>query len=792
MFRNHLKSIIRSLKKNRGYTLINISGLAIGFAAAILIAIYVNQEFTYDKHYKNHEQIYRLSARNFAYSSIAHLNLLKEKVAGVEATVMVQPISSSTLKYQNSSFVEEAVYYSTKDYLKVFDQKFVYGNPETAFDAPNALLLSASMSKKIFGNQNPIGEIIEVNSQSASNTHQVTGVIEDLPLNTHLRFQVLAKMPQAFEDDNKSTFNMTIGFSYFKMETTIDDRIIQDQSDEAFARRSYEFGEKDVDFETFLAANKQNQMLVMNLADVHLNSNLSFEASAAGNLQYLYIFLAIAVFIIILASINYVNLATAQASKRAKEVGVRKVLGSFKRDLVIRFLTESFLITFGAAVIGLGLAEGALNLMFSMGFSNFNVDVYDYPSLVLVVLVIAAVTGMLAGIYPALFLTSFKPSTVLKGDYRMGNRSKAFRSTLVVFQFVVSLSLAIFSVFVYQQLNYGLSKDLGFTKEGVLVIENNKSQIDEDTEAFKNELLQLPAVQNISSNRFSMIGSLALAGLLEIGGEETFHRVQYKLVDAEFAPTMGMTFVDGRNFDDAIDEDRETIIVNETFAKILGTELYEKNFNAGFLGEKMNIVGVVKDFHAADFSQAIAPTVFFKANRNNQFNIRVQLTEAGKTLNQIKSTYAQFTDEPLEYYFFDQKFNQLFASEKRMSQIITVFTGLSLFVALLGLIGLISYKLDQRIKEIGIRKVLGASITQILSIFSKEMARLIAIAMLITIPVGFYATSKWLDGFAYHIDIAPVPFLTVAVLGLSITLLIVCLRTVKTASMNPISALRDQ
>ena len=381
---------------------------------------------------------------------------------------------------------------------------------------------------------------------------------------------------------------------------------------------------------------------------------------------------------------------------------------------------------------------------------------------------------------------------MLKGDYRAGGKSKTFRNSLVVFQFVVSLSLAIFSVFVYQQLNYGLSKDLGFTKESVVVVDDSKSQLGDNVEAFKNELLQIPSIAGVSSNRFSMIGSLSLAGLSEIGGESTFHRVQYKLTDAEFVPTMNMSIVDGRNFDEEIDDDRSKLIVNESFAKILGEGLYDKKFNAGFLGENLKIVGVVKDFHSADFNQAIGPTVFIKRSQGNQMNIKLTGTDIDKNIGQIEQVYAQFTDEPLDYYFFDQKFNQLFNSEKRMSQIITIFTGLSLFVALLGLIGLISYKLDQRIKEIGIRKVLGASVAQILSIFSMEMTRLIIIALIITVPIGFYAANMWLDGFAYHVNITAIPFVLTAIGGLGITILIVSLRTLKTASMNPIKSLRDQ
>ncbi|MBO3700660.1 ABC transporter permease [Roseivirga sp. E12] len=792
MFRNHFISIVRSLKRNKVYAAINISGLAIGFASALLIGIYVNHEFTYDKHYSDHERIYRLSARNFAFSSVAHLNLLSEKVAGIEATVMVQPLSSATLKFEDKSFIEDSFFLATGGYLKVFDQQFIYGNPETAFDAPNAMVLTASISEKVFGTKNPIGETVALSTSEEPDSYVVTGVIEDLPVNSSLRFTGIARASEAFIEANRDNFNMTIGYSYFKTETPIASEIMQNRSDKVFARRRFEQGVKETDFEKFAEANKKNQPLVLKLADVHLKSNLPFEASSPGNRQYLFIFIGIAVFIIVLAAINYVNLATAEASKRAKEVGVRKVLGTVRRELIGRFLGESFLLTLSASLIALGLAEGALQLISGMGFVSFDVNVFDFPTLIVLIVLVASLTGLLAGIYPAFYLTSFNPSAVLKGDYGIGAKSKTFRSALVVFQFVVSLSLAIFSVFAYQQLNYGLNKDLGFTKEGVIVVDNSKSQLGDRIEAFRNEILQLPAVENISFNRFSMIDNLSLLGMSEIGGEGTFHRIQYKLVDAAFVPTMGMSIADGRNFDEAIDANNAAILVNETFAKALGDELYEKRFNAGFRGENAKIVGVVKDFHSANFNEAIGPTVFFNSEVERQFNIKLQNINDPSALRQIEEVYGKFTDEPLDYYFFDQKFNQLFNAEKRMSQIVTTFTGLSLFVALLGLIGLISYKLDQRIKEIGIRKVLGASVSQILSLLSREVIVLVAVALLITIPISYYAVSGWMNDFAYHIELSVLPFAGVAVIAIVSILAIVTIRSYRTATANPINALRNQ
>lgn len=795
MLMNHLKSIYRSLKNSKGYSMINISGLAIGFSAAILISIYVKQELTFDKHYKHYESTYRLSDRAFALSSIAHLSYLENKTSGVEAWVNVMPNPSATLKVDGENFIENDFFYATKDYLKVFDHSFILGNPKTAMNEANSLVISASMAAKMFSDENPIGQFVTVISQLSEDVYQVTGVVEDLPNNTSLRFSAIARVPTEFVERIKSNFSFTTGYSYFRMETAAPTAEIQEKSDQVFGSQWYEESSKDQSLASFIEEKRKALPLVMGLGDIHLGSNARFEVSPPGNKQYLMIFLGIALFIIVLAGINYVNLATAQASKKAKEVGIRKVLGSYRSHLVTRFLTESFVMVMLSVLIGLGLAEGALQLMSAAGFTNFDVNVYDYPNLIGIVLLVAMLTGLLAGIYPALFLTNFKPAAVLKGNYVVGQKSKFFRSGLVVFQFVVSLTLAVFSVFVYQQLNYGLSKELGFNKEGVVIIDNSISQLgdeDENVQAFKNELLKIASISNVSSNHYSMIGTLPLLQIVEKEGEKKAHYIQYKFADSEFIPTMNFKMADGRNFDDELDDDRTAIIVNETFAKLLGEGLYDLRFDARFNGENVKIVGVVEDFHYANFTEAIGPTVFFKRNYPSQFNVRLSGNDLNKTLSQVESAYAKFTDEPLSYYFFDQKFDQLFDSEKRMSKIISIFTGLSMFVALLGLIGLISYKLDQRIKEIGIRKVLGANISQILQLFSMEMMRLISVALLIMVPLGYYATSLWLDGFAYHVNLTAFPFITIGIFGFATTLVIVCMRTVKTASMNPIKTLRDQ
>lgn len=794
MWRNHFISIIRSLKKNSGYTTINISGLAIGFASALLITIYVAGELTYDRHFDDHERIYRLSAKTFAFSSIAHLDKLKAEMSEVEATVNMMPNPSATLRLKDGqSFVDKSVYYVGADYFNVFKQKLVYGNLEEALSDPDGLVLTESLARKLFGQENPIGKELTVSTQLSEDLYRVTAVLPDLPGNTHLKFSLLARAPKTLIDQVKDSYNYTTGYSYFKTKTKSNKGLLGKRVDDVFAQLNYErFGEGKP-YEEFLESYNSG-LWVLPIKEVHLKSDIQFEASEPGSEKYLYIFLGVAVFIIILAAINYVNLATAQASKKAKEIGVRTVLGSYKKQLVSRFLFESILVSLFSVLIGFGLAEVALQSLEMVGISEFKANVFQYPNLLMVMLLVAFVTGFFAGIYPAFYLTRFKPSSVLKGDFKAGSKNKVFRSSLVIFQIAVSLLLAVFSLFVSKQLHYSLEKDLGFQKENVIVVDNSKAQLgtqNENIEPLRNELMKNPSVSNVSFSHYSMINQLPISGMQERTPDSEYQQMQYKFADADFRATMGMKLLKGRDFSPELDREKDVMIINESLAKQIGGDVIGKHFNANFLGENVEIVGVVEDFHYQDFSRAIGPVAFFHRAYPSLISIRIN-GDAKEALKHIEAAYAGFSNDPFDYYFFDQKFNQLFEKEQRLGRIISLFTGLAIFVATLGLIGLISYKLDQRIKEIGIRKVLGASINQILSMLTTELLYLVGIALLISVPLSYYAVTSWMNDFAYHTSLGITPFLIVATSAIVLNLTIVVLRSLKTVSANPIKALRNE
>ena len=791
MLKNHLLSILRNLKRNKAYASINIMGLAIGFAAATLIAVYVQREFTYDQHYVDHDKIFRLSAESFALSSIAHLNHIKNTVAGVEdvANVMPNPSASLTTETQVSLAIKD-FFYVTEGYSQVFQHNFLLGDEKTALSSPNGLVLTQSMAQKLFGNLNPIGQKLQVNTQIDKSDFQVTGVIEDLPSNTSLIFSAIGRLPQDFENRIKGSYSFTTGYSYFKTASPTTKEQMLESVVQAMLPVDYEQYGEGKTIEEFSEAYRPG-LVVLPLADVHLNSNTQFEASEPGNIKYLYVFLFIAIFVILLAAINYVNLSTAQASKRAKEIGVRKVLGSFRNQLISRFIVESVVIALFSVIIGFGLAEGSLKLLQSYGFAKFDSNVFDYTDLILLISVIAIFTGLIAGIYPAFYLTKFKPSAVLKGDYQTGSKNKYFRNGLVVFQFAVSLTLAIFSVFISQQLHFSLKKDLGFDKTNVLLIDNTKLQIDDQIDAFRSELLSQPGIQNIAYSHYELT-NLPLSGMSELGVENPeYQRIQYKYIDANYAQLMGFELVEGRFLDESLDGDRTSMLINETMAKNLGGNVLGRSFNAGFNGREVKIVGVLKDFHYEDFRKAIGPVVFFGRPYPSLISVKFE-GSVQEALAATQSVYAQFTSEPFDYQLFEQSFDQLFVKEKQLGQVINLFTGLAVFVAVLGLIGLISYTLDQRIKEIGIRKVLGASVQQILGMLSKEMLWLIGISFLVAVPLSYYAVNSWMNEFAYHISIGALPFLLVGFVAMLTILLIVSGRSAKAAMSNPIKALRTE
>ncbi|OEK01380.1 hypothetical protein BFP97_07550 [Roseivirga sp. 4D4] len=794
MFRNHLTSILRNLKRNKAYAAINISGLAMGFAAALLIGIYVSKEFTYDQHYKNHESIYRLSGRSFALSSIAHLNKIKQDVPGIDAIVNLMPSPSATLTLtDNQSFVDKSVYYTTDEYFQVFEHQMVYGNMDDALSVPNGLIITQSMATKFFGNQNPMGQEITLATQISQDLFEVTGVVEDLPTNTSLKFSVLARLPREFEERIKDSYSFTTGYSYFKTESKAEAATLDQRINDLFMKVDYERFGQERSFEAF-KADYTPGLLVMPLKAVHLESNIQFEASESGSRRYLFIFISIALFVVVLAAINYVNLATAQASKRAKEIGVRTVLGSYRRQLIQRFLAESLFVALCAIIVSFGLTEAALQGLQVVGIEELGANTFQHPQLLLLITLIGLVTGLLAGVYPAFYLTRINASTALKGSYSVGEKSKLFRNGLVVFQFVISLSLAVFSLFAQQQLQYSLEKDLGFDKERVIVVDNSKSQLgeeDENREPLRQELLRQANVKSVSFSHYSMINQLPLSGMSELVPDAEYQRIQYKYTDDQFIPTMGMKLVEGRNFNPEIDDERTVAVINQSFAQKLGGKVLGRKFDAGFNGREVEVIGVVEDFHYQNFSNAIGPVVFFYRVYASQINIAFS-GNPKDALESIGNTYAGLSDAPFDYYFFDQQFDQLFKREARLGQIIKLFTGLSVFVATLGLIGLISYKLDQRIKEIGIRKVLGASVSQILSLLSKEVVVLIIIALFISIPISYYAVSSWMNDFAYHIDLSVLPFASVAVMAIITILVIVTIRSYRTAIANPINALRNE
>ncbi|MEC7753575.1 MAG: FtsX-like permease family protein [Bacteroidota bacterium] len=791
MFKNHLLSIFRNLRRNKGYASINIMGLAIGFAAATLIAVYVKSEFTYDKHYAGHEKIYRLSAERFALSSIATLNQLKSNIAAVEEVVNIMPNPSASLTTASGkSLAVKDYFYTTEGYSRVFSHQFILGNAETALAKPNGLILTASMAQKLYGRDNPIGEKVRVNSQISADDFEVTGVIADLPSNTTLTFSALGRLPREFEDRVKDNFSFTTGYSYMKLATPIASNDLLAAVEEVMLPLDYQRHGSGKSIEEFTSGYSPG-LVVMPLADVHLQSNVQFEASEPGNAKYLFVFMCIAVFIIVLAAINYVNLATAQASKRAKEIGVRKVLGSVKNQLVARFITESAVVALVAVLLGFGLAEGSLKLLRNAGFSQFDTNVFEYSGLVLVMLAVALLTGLLAGVYPAFYLTAFKPSAVLKGDYTAGSGNRAFRNGLVVFQFVVSLSLAIFSVFVSQQLHFSLKKDIGFDKANVLLIDNTKFQIGENVETFRSELLAKPGISGVGFSHYQLT-NLPLSGMIENGVENAeYQRIQYKYTDAAYARLMGFELVEGRFFDEELDGDRTSMLVNETLAKNLGGHVLGRKFDANFNGKDVEIVGVIKDFHYEGFRKAIGPVAFFGRPYPSLVSVKFEgtLQEAATAAEQV---YSQFTSEPFDYQLFEQSFDELFHKEKQLGQVINLFTALAVFVAVLGLIGLISYTLDQRVKEIGVRKVLGASVRQILAMLSKEMLRLIVLAFLTAIPLSYFVVKSWMAEFAYHIPISILPFIWVGAIALVTILAVVVARSLGVVMSNPVKALRTE
>ena len=806
MVHNYLKIGVRNMLSQRLYSFINIFGLAVGMAATILISLYVQHELSYDKYHEKADRIYRISREwlNQDGESSLHLGhiappfapLIENDFEGVvEQAVRLMSGYGPLMSVGDKQFEEENFFFADADVFKVFSWKFIQGNRETALVEPNTLVLSETVTKRYFNDEDPIGKSLTFNNFGIIQEMKITGVIEDTPDNSHFKYGRLCsfltyenvvgteQLMQRFGSNNFATYVLfPEGVSASQLEAGIP----------AFTDKHLgQNGNGD-------PASTTNKLHLMPLTDIHLHSHLDSEIEANGDIKYVYTYIIIALFILVIACINFMNLSTARSMKRAKEVGVRKVMGAFRSSLIRQFITESVLMALISALLAIGFVALVLpwfNNFAGKELSLVTVDPLFFGGLLLIVVLSV---GLLAGSYPAFFLSSFTPVKVLKGAKHSSHKKVNLRSVLVVFQFFISITLIICTLLVYQQLEYTRTKNLGFEKENMIIIDGAWRLDEGKQEALRQDLASQSSIidASISNNVPPGVNNTTI---FRKKGEEQDILVSTYNVDYNHLPTMKIELLEGRNLSRDFPTDTAAVLLNEAAVREFGLDdpLSEeiRYFGGGEYGSHLDlkVVGVFKDFNFETLRNNIRPLALMLTTQGSKISVRTAPGDVSATLATVEDLWGQYaSEEPFQYSFLDEDFDALFRSEQRLGQVFSVFTGLAILVACLGLLGLAAFMAEQRTKEIGIRKVLGASVASVVLLMSKDFTKLVLIAFALAIPLAYYIMHSWLKGFAFRITISPSIFVLAGVSALLIAWLTVSWQSIKAASANPVKSLRSE
>ena len=795
LLQNSFKTAIRNLKRQKVYSFINIAGLSVGLACCILIVLYVHFELSFDGHHQNADRIYRVieieyrdGKQDFSASAPAPLGpALAQEFPEISRSVrFFHPswIEKWKISYKDRTFFEENVFFADPEVLEVFTFPLIQGNSEDALREPNSMVITEETAEKYFGSSNPIGEVVAINNVEI----KITGIAQDVPPNSHIRFDFLISFQTLESPGFKNTVYDMLNnwrshnfYNYFLLH--------EKSSPSELEKKFIPFLEK-----RFGKITNFNFCL-QPLRDIRLHSrNYGYDiTSNKSDIAYIYIFSAIALFVLIIACINYMNLTTARSSNRAKEVGMRKIIGATRLQLVKQFLGESVVLLFIAFTIAFALVSLVLPAFNSLVGSDFVIDFHNLLYIVGLVLIAALLLGVFTGIYPSLFLSTFHPSNILKGTVFLGLKKANFRRILVVVQFAISVILIIGTLVIADQLSYCMSKELGFDREHVVVIPVRDYKTMKDFEVIKNILLQNHEILSVARSSSLPGKTIGTGGFLPEGN--SWYPRYSMFVDYDFIPTMGMEITEGRNFSREFSTDLEdAYIVNEAAVKEFGWEqaVGKRLIWRGDRNKKGEVIGVLKDFHFKSLHQKIEPIIFHMLRGGFSYiTIRTSAENVLGTVDAIKENWAEFNPNiPFEFFFLDENMNRLYHLENRMEKVSGIFTFLAVFIACLGLFGLASYVAEQRTKEIGIRKVLGATSFSIVGLLSKEFLKLVTFSNIMAWPVAYYAMNKWLQNFAYRVSPGVLTFLAAGALSLFIALLSIGYQSIKSAYANPANALR--
>ena len=807
MIRNYFKIALRNLLKYKFISFINLFGLTAGLTCCLLITTYVLNELSYDRYNKNAGNIYRVIRSFNNQDGLVSLKLgtvappfgyyLPGDFPEIKKLTRLLDAGAGTLRYKEKLIIEPHVFIADENLADVFSITMLKGDSKTALLDPYTVVMTEEMAKKYFGDEDPMNKVIRYNNQIDL---KVTGIYKSFPQNAHIHPGIMA------------SYNTMTAAQLYGME-----KIPKDWGNNSFFTYillppHYDASKMTARFPAFLDKHMADQysgnqpskftkLDLQKLTDIHLYSHTDYEAEPNSDMKRVYIFGAIAFFILLIASINYMNLSTARSALRAREIGIRKVVGARRKELILQFLSESVLLCCVAITLAVGLLYASIPWINKMGELQLSATTLLKWQVLLPVSIAPFFVGIVSGIYPALFMSGFQPVKTLKGLFKAGKSTVSLRKVLVVTQFSISIILIITTAVIFRQLHFMQQKSLGLSRDHVLVMNYNDG-LSKQFESFRNELLSNTDIREVTrSSRVPSGRLLDNMGASTLSGDSlkpTKTDIKFVSVDEGFIPTFGMQLSSGRNFSKEFGTDTSNFILNETSSRALGwwpaNKAIGKDFQYG--GTRGHIIGVVRDFHFENMHQVIAPMVLIKQPASNPYFNNISVKVSGNhvaALAYLEKTWKKFSPEtPYQSVFLDEKFDALYKSEQKQGTLFTVFAGIAILIACLGLFGLSAFTISQRVKEIGIRKVLGASISSIVQLLSKDFLVLVAIASLIAFPVAWYAMHSWLQDFAYRISIPWWIFLLAGVIAALVALVTISFQAIKAAVSNPVKSLRSE
>jgi putative ABC transport system permease protein len=809
MIRNYLKIAARNLMKHKFISAINLFGLTVGIACCLLILTYILHELSYDRYHKNAENIYRVQ-RTFINPESGDINLRLAAVAPPFAPLLqndfkeIRKITrflsngNTAFRYEEKRFNEQDAYFADEHLFDVFDVQMIRGNPAKALTDPYTVMLSEKVAKKYFGSDDPLNKVVRLDNQLDV---KVTGVYKSFPSNSHIHpelmisFNTLKDTAVYGEQQLRTNWGNNSFFTYLLLPDNYDAKKLEAQFPAFLNRHIVETGSK-------FKASQWTSLSLEKLTSIHLRSHTDSEVEENGDIKRVYIFSAIALFILLIACINYMNLSTARSVLRAKEIGVRKAIGAGRPELIGQFLSESVLVAWIATFFAIVLTALALPWLNKLSGQQLTMESLLRWQILFPLFLVPFVVGVISGIYPAVFLSSFQPVKVLKGIMKVQGGNISMRKALVVVQFSISIILIISTVVVFEQLRYMQNKALGFDRDHMVTL-NYTSGLTDRYEAFRNELLANATIKEVGRSSRIPTGRLLDASGSQIrrGDSLAPSNAEIKMVRADdgFIPAYGIKMVAGRNLSRANGlRDTSVFLINEAAVKALGLaspeEAIGKEFQYG--PRRGQLVGVFNDFHFESMHQRILPiAVFMPTNQNayGKISIKIAGNNLSAALAHIEAIWKKFLPEiPYDYTFMDENFARLYEAEQRQGSIFTIFAFIAIFIACLGLFGLSAFAISQRVKEIGIRKVLGATVSNIVGLISKDFLKLVLVAAVIAFPVAWYAMNQWLQDFAYRINVPWWVFLLAGMIAAGVAFVTIGLQAIKAATANPVKNLRTE